>query len=161
MLCGMCAYSRCYSDHDARLGAVLHRHRRQQHLGRQHSCLAVHLAVCVWLIMAFAHLCMCMCMCLRVCSRLRFVDLVLLYATCSEMGFPTDANPRNYSTVEPVDVEFKQLLWSFVGVVTGVTSTSTPQRSRVSLSGRKVLPPPRVVNAEVEAQAQSVLDSVR
>ena len=67
----------------------------------------------------------------------RFVDLALLYGTCSEMALPTDANPRNHGTCEPLDVELKQLLWSFIGVVTGVTQTRPP-RLRVNATGKKV-----------------------
>jgi hypothetical protein len=71
----------------------------------------------------------------------RFVDLVLLYATSAEMSLPTDANYRNFATHDADDVEFKQLLWSFVGVVCGVTQTSS-SLLRTASTGKR-LPRPQ------------------
>lgn len=85
-----------------------------------------------------------------------FVDLVLLYAVAAEEGVTTDTNPRHYNSTEPEDLEFKLLLWSFVGIVTGLCGLGLPPAPS---SHKPYEAPP--VNGIYEDQREAVLTSVR
>lgn len=61
-----------------------------------------------------------------------FLGLVLEYAVAAEMELPVDANPRNFATSDPVDLEFKQLAWSLIGAM-AAADDATMRRVQESL----------------------------
>ena len=60
-----------------------------------------------------------------------FLSLLLEYGVAAEMELPVDANPRNFATSDPVDLEFKTLAW---GVVAAMSVASEDAMARVNES---------------------------
>ena len=83
--------------------------------------------------------------------------MVLLYACAAEMSLPTDTNIRHFGSVDDADHQFKVLLWSFVGVVTGLAQAG--QDAIATPAHKPYQRPP--LNAEYEEQREAILVSVR
>lgn len=63
-----------------------------------------------------------------------FLGLALEYATAAEMELPVDANPRNFATSDPEDLELKQLLWTMIaGLCEGYEGAEALHAVRESL----------------------------